>query len=351
MLKKHFSFLSFVFIAIFLGASLIYWYLLQQHLQRDPIVAQLGLMLFFIALLILLFWRQHRQTNAKDNAIEALINQWTQPEPDKPFAEQCHYQKDSSLLYQLNLAHFSQINDLTEKLTRAHQFTANVTHELRTPLTILRGESELALRTERSNNQLRNVLESNLEEIRRMSRLIDDLLLLSKSELGEVPISQDLLYLPELILELQHQAKILAKQKNITIKLDWQSNQDIYLNADNFRLRQVFLNLLTNAIRYTPTKGTITIKVEPHEQKVNICIIDTGIGISSEHLDHIFERFYRVGKTKNRNDGGSGLGLAIAHWIVEAHNGQISAQSQPGKGSRFTVTLPINNEFTTEDPH
>lgn len=307
----------------------------------------LPIALISVFLLAVFYYLQQQLTRSRSSEIQALIDQLEPNEESQTAAELEPQSISDPLLQRLVSGHNRHIADISDSLTRAHQFTANVTHELRTPLTILRGESELALRSERSNEQLRRVLDSNLEEISRMSRLIDDLLLLSKSELGEIPIRHDLLYLAELILELQHQAKILGKSKNISILLDWETGKDIYLAADNFRLRQVFLNLLTNAIRYTPDGGTITIRIIPQGQNVEISIIDTGIGIDAEHLEHIFERFYRIDKDKNRDDGGSGLGLAIVHWIVEAHEGRISAQSQLGEGSCFSVTLPTTIDFAT----
>lgn len=226
-------------------------------------------------------------------------------------------------------------------LRRARQFTADVTHELRTPLTILRGETELALRNGREQDQLRQVLVSNLEEISRMSYLIEDLLLLSKGDLGEIPLKMETQHLNELIGELHHQAQLLATAKNIQVELHCPQEQ-IHLQADSLRLRQVFLNLLTNAIKYTPENGTVTIALSVDEKNVATTITDTGIGMDSDHLESIFDRFYRVNKTGNRNDGGSGLGLAIVKWIVGAHHGSIKVSSTPGEGSKFTVLLPLS---------
>jgi len=232
-----------------------------------------------------------------------------------------------------------------DNLRRARQFSADVTHELRTPLTILRGETELALRNERSREELLTVLESNLEEIGRMSYLIEDLLLLSKSDLGEIPLKMAPLSLVEFIIELHHQGQLLATAKNIRVDLIC-PDQQITLNADSLRLRQVFLNLITNAIKYTPEGGSATIEVRVNENNhtVAITVSDTGIGIDNEHQDAIFDRFYRVDKTRNRNDGGSGLGLSIVKWIVNAHAGTITVNSKLGQGSKFTVTLPCTDK-------
>ena len=233
-------------------------------------------------------------------------------------------------------------------LRSARQFTADVTHELRTPLTILRGETELALRNGRDPKLLREVLESNLEEISRMSYLIEDLLLLSKGDLGEVPLKKEPLQFDELIVELHHQAQLLATAKNIKVDLHC-PQEKILLEADSLRLRQVFLNLLTNAIKYTPDDGDVTIRVSLDDKNVATTITDTGIGMDSEHLEAIFDRFYRVNKTRNRNDGGSGLGLAIVKWIVEAHQGSIKVTSTPGQESNFTVIFPRHTQSRNHD--
>ncbi len=298
------------------------------------------LTLIGIIILLLFYWLQKLLLNRQDEELKELLQQFSSDSAIKPD------NLKKPLLRDLAKEHAKKIQRLSEELTRARQFTSNVTHELRTPLTILRGETELSIRSNRLDDQLRRTLESNLEEINRMSYLIDDLLTLSKSDLGELPIRLDLLYLPEILLELKHQGAILAQNKQISVNLDYPGNIDIYISADSVRLRQVFLNLLTNAIRYTPEHGTITMKVDHLDDKVAIHVIDTGTGIDEKHLKKIFERFYRIDKTKNRNDGGSGLGLAIAEWIVNAHNGIISVTSEVGKGSCFTVTLPVDMDFT-----
>lgn len=225
-------------------------------------------------------------------------------------------------------------------LQRAKQFSADVTHELRTPLTILKGETELALRNDKSKNQLLEALASNLEEISRMSHLIEDLLMLSKSELGEIPLKLEALNLTAMLEELYGQAQILAEEKQISIEIRGLDNQ-VSLFADPYRLRQVFLNLLANAIKYTPDGGKVAIDCHLQGEQVRVIVEDTGIGIDSQHQEHIFDRFYRIDKTRNRHDGGSGLGLAIAKWIVDAHRGSIRVCSVPGQGSSFAVTLPL----------
>lgn len=241
-------------------------------------------------------------------------------------------------------------NALTERLAlslrKSRQYSAYVTHELRTPLTILRGETELALRGDKDKDLLLQTLSSNLEEIYRMGHLIEDLLLLSKSELHEVPLQMEAIDLSDLLNELHCQATIIADEKQIQVHRQ-QSDEPISLFADSHRLRQAVLNLLTNAIKYTPKQGSVTISWSRQKNFAQIIIKDSGIGIDPKHQQHIFDRFYRIDKTRNRHDGGSGLGLAIVKWIVDAHQGSIRVCSAPGQGSCFTVMLPLTHAHVT----
>jgi len=243
-------------------------------------------------------------------------------------------------------------NSLTKRmgtlLHRSRQFATDVTHELRTPLTILRGETELALRGDKGVDELQQVLNSNLEELSRMGHLIDDLLLLSKSEVGEIPLKMEALNLNSVMEELHFHGTIIAEPKQIQVELQGPDEQ-VSLYADPNRIRQVFLNLLTNGIKYTPEGGKVTIDWSVQGETTRIIFRDTGIGIDSEHQQHIFDRFYRINKTGNRNDGGSGLGLAIAKWLVEAHGGSIMVCSVPGQGSSFAIMLPLTHK--PDSPH
>ena len=284
--------------------------------------------------------RKYKQANA--SAINRLIQLINETDPEVEPLYFTPENTDPAEIQELAQSYNALMERMANNLRRSRQFAADVTHELRTPLTILRGETELALRNGRDQEELRKVLESNLEEISRMSYLIEDLLLLSKSDLGQIPLKIEPLYLPELIVELHHQAQLLASAKSIRVDLSC-PQQDIFILADNLRMRQVLLNLLTNAIKYTPEGGKVGIDIElVGQEQVKITISDTGIGIAQEELALIFERFYRVDKTLNRNDGGSGLGLSIAKWIVEAHEGTITVASIPGQGSCFNVILPLS---------
>ena len=230
---------------------------------------------------------------------------------------------------------------LDQAVRRLRQFSGDASHELRTPLTILRGETEVALRWAKTPEEFRDALQSNMEEIDRMGRIIEDLLTLAKSESGQRPLAIRELSLSDLLQELYLQGRKIAEDKQIQVSLHHHTPEEIRIRADGLRLRQLFLNLVSNALRYTPAGGHVDIAVTRHNERVVIAIRDTGIGIAAEHLPHIFERFYRTDEARNRSEGGTGLGLAIVKWIVEAHQGTIEVESQPGQGSTFRVTLPI----------
>lgn len=232
------------------------------------------------------------------------------------------------------------LDRMEQSVVRTMQFSAVASHELRTPLTILRGEIEIALRRSDLDEEMQALFASNLEEIARMSRIIEDLLLLSKSDIGEMPLRSEALELNELLIELFGQAAVLGEEKDINVSF-YPAEEQIEFIGDSLRLRQLFLNLLSNAIKYTPGGGAVKMTLHQQGNDALVSISDTGIGIAPEHLPHIFERFYRVDKVKNSGDGGSGLGLSIVEWVAEAHGGTISVSSELGKGSEFVVRLPL----------
>ena len=220
------------------------------------------------------------------------------------------------------------------------QFSMNVAHELKTPLTIMKGESELALAKELSKEEMQVLILSTLEEATRMSRIVDDLLTLAKADVGQVVIEHRPVRLVAMIQELYEDALILGEQKNLAIELV--RNEDSTLEGDEARIRQLFRALLSNAIQYTDAGGTIRICQTIHDQEILVSVEDTGIGIEPDQLGKIFQRFYRVDLARTRQKGGSGLGLSIAQWIAESHHGHITVTSTPGRGSCFTIHLPLS---------
>ncbi len=234
-------------------------------------------------------------------------------------------------------------NDMIERLHHSFdqikQFSVDASHELRTPLTIMRGEVELALRSTKSPEEYRSILVSNLEEILRLASIIDSLLTLSKADANRPPeIAVERLNMYDLVEELYEDTEVIAMKKNISVVLA--KNDRLEILGDKIRLRQLFLNLLDNAVKYTPDRGKVTLASEGINGWVKVSVKDTGIGIPSEEREKIFDRFYRVDKGRSREMGGSGLGLSIAQWIAGLHRGRIEVDSSPGQGSTFSVYLP-----------
>jgi heavy metal sensor kinase len=238
----------------------------------------------------------------------------------------------------------STFNEMIQRLNgsfaQVKQFSADASHELRTPLTVMRGEIELALRNPKSPEEYRRVLESTMEEIVRMSSIIENLLTLAKADQGTHEVNLSEVNLGSLMQELYDDSEVLAEGKHIRVSLA--KNDPITIVGDKVRLRQLFLNIIDNAIKYTPDGGAVTLSVERRNGAAVFQVSDTGIGISPEDITRVFDRFYRVDKARSREIGGTGLGLSIAKWIAELHRGKISVQSEVDKGSVFTVELPIN---------
>jgi heavy metal sensor kinase len=231
------------------------------------------------------------------------------------------------------------IGRLNSSFAQVRQFSADASHELRTPLTVMRGEIELALRNPKLPGEYRQVLESALEEIVRMSSIIENLLTLAKADQGTAEVNLSEVNLNTLAQELFEDGELLADGKHIRMTLA--KNDAVTIVGDKVRLRQLFLNLIDNAIKYTPEGGAVTLSVERENGAVYFRVKDTGIGIPAEDLHRVFDRFYRVDKARSREVGGAGLGLSIAKWIAELHRGKISVHSEVHKGSVFTVELPI----------
>jgi signal transduction histidine kinase len=223
-----------------------------------------------------------------------------------------------------------------EKLFSAQsRFLADVSHELRTPLTSIRGNVDLIRRMGPDAESLDAVQ----SEVDRMIRLVGDLLLLSRAEAGNLPLSKDPVEIDTLLLEVLQQAVVLAQGK-VEIRIG--NLEQTVVIGDRDRLKQLLLNLVVNALQYTQAGGRVVLSLRVVEDCVHITISDNGPGIPPEELPHIFDRFYRVEKSRSRSAlGGSGLGLSIAQWIAQSHDGRIEVASEPGKGTTFSVWLPL----------
>lgn len=240
----------------------------------------------------------------------------------------------------------AMIARLQQSFAKMNEFAANVSHELRTPLQAMQGETELALIARAPLGETRRVLESNLEEIDRLNRMIRNLLVLAQADAGEVHPRLEAMDLNELVRDLVDQMRIVAQARGLELRAE--TAAPVPLRADSLRLRQMVLNLIDNAVKYTPAGGSIEVRVErahgPRGNQAQLLVRDTGIGISSEDLPLIFDRFFRADKSRTRGiagEDGCGLGLPIVKWVAELHGGWVEVTSLPGQGSSFTVHLPL----------
>jgi heavy metal sensor kinase len=230
---------------------------------------------------------------------------------------------------------------LDASFRQIRQFSADASHELQTPLTILKGEIDVALRMPRSPEEYQRILKSALEEIDRVARLVEGLLLLARADAGVLRMDLQPVDLAQLVEDVYGQAKILADRRKITLLLGVM--EPLSIRGDYERLRQVLLNLVDNGIKYTPSGGRVTLSLQRDGEWASLRVTDTGIGLSPGDQEKIFERFYRSAEDRSRGEGGAGLGLCIARSIAEAHGGKIQVESTPGLGSTFTVLLPLQS--------
>jgi heavy metal sensor kinase len=236
------------------------------------------------------------------------------------------------------------INALLTRIDAAFQeqrrFIADASHELRTPLAVLRGETEVALQQERRPAEYQESLALIKDEAERLSRIVENLFLLARQPVDAASMTREMVRLDQLVADCVRAASVLATQKGLQLKLNG-NLPAIILTGDDEMLKRMLLNLLDNAVKYTPEGGEIKIALESTDGAARIVVTDTGIGIPAEDQSRIFDRFYRVDKARSRALGGAGLGLSIARWIVEGHGGTLSVESAPGRGSAFTVSLPL----------
>jgi two-component system OmpR family sensor kinase len=245
---------------------------------------------------------------------------------------------------ELALTFNSMMDRLESSFSQMRQFSSDASHELRTPLTVLKGQSELTLGKERKPKEYQEVISSNLEEIQYMSKVLEDLFMLSKSDENQIALDYESVDLKLLIEEICRHAQIIASEKNIKIITAYIEKIQVY--GDPVRLRQMIWNVIVNGIKYTQPDGEVTISLQEKKDIALITIQDNGIGISNSDLPLIFNRFYRVDKARSREEGGTGLGLSICKFIVDAHKGSIDIESTLGEGTKFKIKLPKQNLST-----
>lgn len=244
------------------------------------------------------------------------------------------------------------VNVVLDQFQRSSEIQRNfceiAAHEMKTPLTILRGNLEVALLKARTTEEYREVLLNNLEQVERLIGLTRPLLTLAKFTSNKSPVRLAPLEVEPLIQELVDQLTLLADDRHIALLFEAEPVPPIL--GDDQWLKQALINLLDNALRYTPSGGTVTVRLQAADQEISIAVEDTGHGIEPEHIPHLFERFYRTDWARSKDAAGTGLGLPIVKEITEAHGGTISVTSQVGKGSVFTLRLPILTRQTQAVP-
>jgi signal transduction histidine kinase len=245
----------------------------------------------------------------------------------------------------------AMIGRLEHSFAALRRFTADASHELKTPLTVLRADVERAMNPTTRGTERMVALEEALQEIARMADLVDSLLTLARADEGRFDLMREPTAMEPLVREIFETATILGEDAGLAVALPVMENATVL--ADGRRLRQLFLNLVTNAIKYTPRGGRVEISLARRGQsgEVAFAVRDTGIGIAAADLPYIFDRFWRADRARSRASerSGFGLGLAIAQWIAQAHGGTLTVQSRLGRGSVFTVTLPTTEEVVVSE--
>ena len=230
---------------------------------------------------------------------------------------------------------------LEQSFGSLHRFTADASHELKTPLMVLRAGVERALTHPGTPNEILQSLDETLAQINQMTEMVENLLTLARADEGRAPLAIEESDLRDLVADVAETAGMLGENAGVTA-VHTIPDSPVLLAVDRHRIREMLLNIVTNAIKYTPRGGTLSLGLEQTDDSVTFTVRDSGIGIAAGDLPHIFERFWRADQARSRTGDrpGTGLGLAITKWIAEAHGGTITVQSRPGRGSLFTVKLP-----------
>ena len=231
------------------------------------------------------------------------------------------------------------LDGIQESVEAQKRFTAAVSHEVRSPLTSLRGSIEVALRKTRTPEEYEDLLKTNLSDIVRLSKITDNLLFFSKADNNIIELKKQWFDVSHLLETIVERMRYKAASAGITIAESY--GEGIEMNGDIDLLEQAFSNIIDNALKYTPSGGTVDVTVKSENGRIVVAVLDTGIGIPESEVSQIFERFYRVSKERSRKLGGTGLGLSIAQWVIQAHEGRIDVKSAVGAGSEFVTSFPV----------
>jgi two-component system phosphate regulon sensor histidine kinase PhoR len=289
----------------------------------------------------------HLDAIMQDAALDALFAGKVKVELPAPYNQDIRlslqlreYQDKQYLLIMQDITHTYRLGKMRQ------DFVANVSHELRTPLTVFHGYLELLLSQKTIDRaQLATILQQMSDQNQRMERLVSDLLLLSRLESDEPNMAKhQLVDVPQLITQICDDARSLSGDRGhqFIIKVD----KTLHIEGEKDELRSAFLNIVVNAVLYTPAKGTITVQWYADEKGAYFTVLDTGIGIAAKHIDRITQRFYRVDKARSRDQGGTGLGLAIVKHVLLRHHGELAIQSEIDQGSLFRCSFPLTSKKT-----
>ncbi len=229
----------------------------------------------------------------------------------------------------------AMLDSIQHSVEARDRFTSDVSHEIRSPLTSLRGSIEVMLRKKRTSEEYEDLLRNNLSDIIRLSKIAENLLFFARADSHSLELRKRFVDVNEVLKGVVGS----VSYEGLSLVEKYQDN--VVMSADGDLLSQAFSNLITNAVKYTPQGGTVTVATEREEDAIKVTISDTGIGIPEDEIPHIFERFYRVDRERSRKTGGTGLGLAITHLIISAHNGRIMVKSKLNSGSSFIIIFPV----------
>lgn len=331
---KHILLLSIFSIVVF---TLLY--LFQQIFTSFLIKGSVSVIILFISMYLLVNYCNQQTEKHLIHTIYQKIKHWLPP----------------SSTTKENISTIDELNEIIEQIQQHRikeqehfkhldsyrkEYLGNISHELKTPLFNLQGYISTLLDGALNNpNILTEYLKKSDKNIERMIQMVDDLETISQLESGSMILDDEQFDIETLIYEVFEQMELVAKQKNIHLELLKEKPGYYLVHADKFRIRQVLINLISNAIKYNNPYGFCRILLNKEENKVKVTVQDNGIGIDEKHLPRIFERFYRVDKGRSREQGGTGLGLAIVKHIIEAHQQTIYVKSKLGEGTSFTFTL------------
>jgi heavy metal sensor kinase len=307
----------------------------QSVLERLVVLLALGLTAMVVAAIIGGYWLV-RKALAPVDQISRSAEQITLHRPQ----ERLPVAKTGDELERLSISLNNMIARLEDAFQQNRRFIADASHELRTPLTIMRGELEAIVTQKQIAPEVQSKVGSILEEVERLGRIVEGLFAISRLDAGEAQKETVRFDLAKLATNTAEQMSLLAEDKGIAVHCE--NGQEVMIEGDRARMKQVVVNLLDNAIKYTPAGGKVKLSVSAQGGRGLLEVEDNGIGIPAEAMPHIFERFFRVDKARSRDLGGAGLGLSIVKSICVAHGGRVDFQSAEGKGSRFIVELPLS---------